>query len=307
MEQVFGRFDEPVASINRYIHAAMYEKAKEEGVRVFLDGIDGDTTVSHGYQRLFELGHQGRLWSLLRESKALASRRGLPFSARKTIYGYAVKPRIPAGILKGIRHWRGKKSLDENIALRLNEKFHNMDTWANREREILGYSPENYGDTYQKHAQGFSHPLYPYTMELIDLDSASHGLEARYPFWDRRLMTFCLALPSDQKLSMGFTRAVLHRSMKGILPDVVQQRVSKSNLSPNTALKVSRISPDVVKDLLFSAASPINALIDVSQVRRQWDAFVRRPFENTQLFPYLYTLITLSQWLEHSGLVPGEK
>ena len=42
--------EEPILSPNIYIHEGMYNCAKQQGVRVFLDGVDGDTTVSHGWR-----------------------------------------------------------------------------------------------------------------------------------------------------------------------------------------------------------------------------------------------------------------
>src|SRR5206468_4524747 len=46
-----------------------------------------------------------------------------------------------------------------------------------------------------------------YVVNVFDQTAATFALEQRYPFFDRRLMEFCLALPFEQKLWHGWTRA----------------------------------------------------------------------------------------------------
>ncbi|TVR58246.1 MAG: lasso peptide isopeptide bond-forming cyclase [Spirochaetaceae bacterium] len=47
--------DGPFYGVNYFIHWHIYSAAARDGVRVLLDGEDGDTTVSHGIDRLREL------------------------------------------------------------------------------------------------------------------------------------------------------------------------------------------------------------------------------------------------------------
>jgi asparagine synthase (glutamine-hydrolysing) len=67
----------------------------------------------------------------------------------------------------------------------------------------------------------------------MDQYAAMFSLEARHPFMDKRLIEFCLALPSDQKLYQGWGRMVMRRALEGILPEKVQWRGGKTDLSPN--------------------------------------------------------------------------
>jgi asparagine synthase (glutamine-hydrolysing) len=53
----------------------LYNAAQQQGVRVLLDGIDGDTTVSYGYDQLTELARTGRWRQLVHEAGRLAHRR----------------------------------------------------------------------------------------------------------------------------------------------------------------------------------------------------------------------------------------
>ena len=41
-------------------------------------------------------------------------------------------------------------------------------------------------------------------MEFSDHDSSRYGIEERYPFFDKRIMQFCLQVPGDYRISGGF-------------------------------------------------------------------------------------------------------
>ena len=55
----------------------------------------------------------------------------------------------------------------------------------------------------------------------------SHGVEARTPFLDWRLVTFLFSLPSDHKLGKGFTKRLLRTAMDQKIPAEVLKKKSK--------------------------------------------------------------------------------
>ncbi|MDO8597349.1 MAG: asparagine synthase-related protein, partial [Sulfuricaulis sp.] len=67
----------------------------------------------------------------------------------------------------------------------------------------------------------------PMLLRYEDRDSMAHGVEARLPFVDYRLVEFCLGLPEDFKLSDGWTKRVLREGMRGRLPERVRLRRDK--------------------------------------------------------------------------------
>ena len=68
-------------------------------------------------------------------------------------------------------------------------------------------------------------------LEIIDRATAAFSIEPRYPFFDKRLVEFCLALPTNQKLYRGWTRIIMRRAMANILPEIVQWRVGKNDFA----------------------------------------------------------------------------
>lgn len=72
VDEVLRHEDEPFHAPNLFLHWAMYREAKNAGISILLDGLDGDTTVSHGIARLPEMARRGQWPGLLREARLLA-------------------------------------------------------------------------------------------------------------------------------------------------------------------------------------------------------------------------------------------
>lgn len=58
----------------------------------------------------------------------------------------------------------------------------------------------------------------------------AHGIEARVPFLDHRLVEFCLRLPPGLRIEAGVTKAPLPRALADILPPVVARRLDKKEV-----------------------------------------------------------------------------
>ena len=59
-QKVFDYTDETLLGPNTYLPWNYYKEAGKYGIRILLDGFDGDTTVSHGIAHLTALARQGR-------------------------------------------------------------------------------------------------------------------------------------------------------------------------------------------------------------------------------------------------------
>jgi asparagine synthase (glutamine-hydrolysing) len=91
LEQVIRIFDEPFEGMNYFMPWAIYRSAHEHGVRVLLDGSDGDTTISHGLDYL-DLLAMNRNWATFaKEVKAVTARYDNPIytSIPKLAYSFA--------------------------------------------------------------------------------------------------------------------------------------------------------------------------------------------------------------------------
>jgi asparagine synthase (glutamine-hydrolysing) len=78
-------------------------------------------------------------------------------------------------------------------------------------------------DVYRMFTAGLR--VYPY--EMMERWNCARGLEGRYPFLDRRIFEFALAIPEEQRARGPLNRFVVRTAMRGILPDEVRTRTDK--------------------------------------------------------------------------------
>jgi asparagine synthase (glutamine-hydrolysing) len=60
-----------------------------------------------------------------------------------------------------------------------------------------------------------------------DRNSMAHSVEARLPFLDYRLVEKVLGMPSEFKISDGWTKRLLREGMRGVLPEAIRVRRDK--------------------------------------------------------------------------------
>jgi asparagine synthase (glutamine-hydrolysing) len=325
--------DEPYAAPNLYLHVALYQAMSERGARVFLDGFDGDTTVSHGFARLNTLIQSGR-WDIFeREIRALAMRRGIrpelllshfgfPYlalqarrglwlgwmrtareltgrfglSRRGTLLDHGLRAAVPASVRSAYRAIR-RREVESTSLLRpaLARELRQRKSAGGRDADRDATITER-----ESHVEGLSQPAYQLTLEMADKCAAAVHVEPRYPFFDRRLIEFCVAVPDDEKLAGGWPRLVFRRAMAGILPPEVQWRSDKGNLSPNfhRALRVSQTS--AVDTRALSALDPYLDLPALNEMRRRYcdeTLTLGRSDDGHTLF----RTMVLERWLSQHG------
>ena len=68
-------------------------------------------------------------------------------------------------------------------------------------------------------------------MEWNNKAGAMHGLDAAFPFLDRDLIAYLMAIPGEVHAHGGVPRALLRESMRGVLPDAIRARTWKSDFT----------------------------------------------------------------------------
>jgi asparagine synthase (glutamine-hydrolysing) len=86
LDRILWHQDEAFYAPGLYWNWELFGAANKQGVRVLLDGHDGDGTVSHGVGRLGELVRARRWFTLAVEAKGIAGTYGVSFS--KVLWSY---------------------------------------------------------------------------------------------------------------------------------------------------------------------------------------------------------------------------
>ena len=300
-DKVLWHGDEVNWGPNLYIHWGLYNAAKERNVRILLDGLDGDTTVSHGIAFLTELAWTGRWLKLFSEAKALSKVRN-SYTTRKIMWEYGFEPLIPKRARRFWQRIMGHKKQNAGDDPILNHGFARQIKLAEGIRDLTSPPPDSAYTAKRSHFQGLTFALHPYTLELADKAAGAFGLEARYPFYDRRLMEFCLALPAEQKLRDGWTRAVLRRAMIGILPPEVRLRRDKANLSPNFTRKFFEYEAERIKSVVETKQT-VAKYVDTDVITNTYSRCVSQPRPNSKDVLTMYRIVALSLWLQKTNLM----
>ena len=72
---------------------------------------------------------------------------------------------------------------------------------------------------------------YVLCMEWQNKVAAMHGLEVAFPFFDRDLLSFLMAIPGEVLTHNGVPKALLRESMRGVLPEEIVKRRSKADFT----------------------------------------------------------------------------
>lgn len=234
-------FEQPYKIVQTlYWYNDIVEKASQSGCKVLLNGQFGNSTISDGefMVHALTLYRNFKFTTLFKEIKAFSNLKKIPSSTvnkvlLKAILPYKFRKRIKNILNKNFDRF-GRVPVNPNlikkwnVAQRFDEKFYNQLT----ERFLDYYESQEY----TVDPLAFSH------IGAIETKIAlANGIIIRDPSKDKRVIEFCLSLPSDQFVRNGQERYLIRRSMKGILPDKIRLNVSTRGLQ--SADWIQRLQP----------------------------------------------------------------
>lgn len=286
--------DGPPYAPNHYLNNVAAREARKIGVRVLLDGMGGDSTISRGRARFEELFFRARALTLARELRALAIRRGTSESLPRLFLGNVVAPLMPPSLFALVQRLRGRAPSDDPALKLLTPRMAQL-TGASTARHRWYFSAR------QEHVAQLMSPMLADGLELLDRSMAMHGVEGRYPFFDRRLAEYCLSLPADQKLADGYSRIVARRALDGVVPDTVRWRAGKGRpgLHVIPALRRSRA---ILDDLFVRDPSVLAPYVDIDVLRAAYaDLLSERPIDFRTVVR-IWSAAVLARWLRENVL-----
>ena len=140
-------------------------------------------------------------------------------------------------------------------------------------------------------------------LEMADKAASAFALEPRYPFLDRRLIELCVALPPEQKLRGGWTRAVVRQAMDGLLPEEVRWRAGKADLSPNFMRQLLDRDREIVADVIVRNPDVLEDYVDISALRRVYDRYTAGSMSDADALT-IHRTVVLGLWLQRAKVAP---
>ena len=285
---VYSVLDDGLVGGTQHQGWALLLAARDAGVRVVMDGFDGDTVVGHGDALLREAADRGD-W---RAFNQMAYAMNAHYSRADHVQGFQEAFGTFAGVfgqygwpvlvdqasfgsrtklLRSIWTAQREGGIDGVDAIRklwrtlLRPRSTNLErreaAWRVRPSVVPRFIDPAF-------AEQSGLDLRPSTMPRMDelgketlresqqamlsganvlgaLRTPAHlaaalGFDLTHPFFDRRVVELCLALPAELSFADGWTRFVLRKALDGRLPDAVAWRVGKARMTPavDRALRV---------------------------------------------------------------------
>jgi asparagine synthase (glutamine-hydrolysing) len=347
LKTIFRYLDEAISAPTHFLVWKLNDAARAEGVRVVLDGFDGDNTISHGEGYFAELANKGDWETFAREIQAVyeltgtlpmgfLQQYGLPyleqlarrwqwitfvkqtnellkyfnFSRRQIFLRHGLKPLLPQPLLQVWLRLRGVKSHTSSDKSIINPTFAKRIGLEKRIRPFKDFLSSLPLTERERHWRGLTSGVITQALEISDHYAAAFGMEVRHPFMDKRLLEFCLSLPPEQKRHKGWSRLVMRRAMENILPKQVQWRHSKGNMSFSFQYGLLTLDRKVLDEAMLNQLHHVETYLDTNSVRAAYDRLISANIANPQeeRLPVWKTAM-LALWLHHTqySSVKGER
>lgn len=283
-------FDRPI--LNPCGGAWTYEinrQAQSRGIGVLLTGTLGNLTLSYdGMDSLPELLAHGRLRSWMRLAKAVVRARARGW--RGVMY-HSLGPWIPGRLFDRLQRMRGEYGggLDHYSALNP-ALFPSLD--FARRAKALGLDPHlrPSTNTWAERLRNLNHvDLGNYYKGFL----GGWGVDYRDPTADRRLVEFCLNIPTEQFIAGGQPRSLARRALVDRVPEVVlsEKKRGYQTADWHEALMTGRGElADWISRL--QDCPPAETTLDLARLRRLIENWPGDGWERDEVkYPYRYALL----------------
>lgn len=214
--------EEPFGSASIYAQYKVFELAKQQNIKVLLDGQGADETLAgyHKYYKWYwqELFRKRKLY----RSKELGAAKQLGV-AEKFDYKNMIAAYFPvfASVVME-RQYLLKAIKQEDLT---------KDFVRLQSREAYYTPPEYFDLNGLLYFNTCTHGLEE-LLRYADRNSMAHGREVRLPFLSHELVEFIFSLPSHFKIRTGWTKWLLRTTMEKSLPAEIVWRRDKVGFEP---------------------------------------------------------------------------
>ncbi|MBT3583735.1 MAG: asparagine synthase (glutamine-hydrolyzing), partial [Halobacteriovoraceae bacterium] len=220
IDQLLWHQDEPFGSTSIFAQWEVFKLARENGVKVMLDGQGADELLA-GYHpffkpHLFDLLKNAKLPSLIRELGSLKKNHGI---GKTVLLESILLHGFSDGLSNRLRNISGKNPVAPSW---INSSFFGVTPYNPRSYRAHGI--KNLNDLSRNQVLKTNLPML---FHYEDRNSMAQSVESRVPFLDHNLVEFSLNLPSEMKIHRGETKAILRRATKELLPSSVHGRQDK--------------------------------------------------------------------------------
>jgi asparagine synthase (glutamine-hydrolysing) len=210
---------------------------RRRGLKVVLDGVGGDELLAAGFDHITDTVSARRFGSLIDQISTTSSLHGV--SPRHLVVQSCIKPMVPRFLRGPLGRGLDLFRTTEESDLIRSEFADGCGLTERLRRKVVipRFATRSQQRSYRVLFYGWNAAL---AWDQHDLFVAQFQLESRRPFLDQRLVEFLLAVPTEQRWGKHQTKFVLREAMRGVLPEPVRTRRTKTDLSPALKLELQR-------------------------------------------------------------------
>jgi len=285
-------FDQPIRNEMNFAMMKRLERAKKENVSIMLGGEQGDTTIGYGFELLSQLLWTGHLWKFYQEMQDLNEIFGLSYT---NFFIYRFLPRIiPDPAVQTFRKIKNPcnpiESANPTISAEFVSRINLHSRYDNAQSgSILPQSAR------QRHHDSLVKPGLSESYSERDILSSAYNIEKRYPFTDKRLIEFCLAIPRTQQLRNGQPRSVARRAVNDLLPEKIRYRWDKTSGNSGFQKAFEQSLPQM-NDIIDNC-SRLSEFIDKGELELAIDRCSMGSYSPTDQSA-IWRAVSLALWIE---------
>jgi asparagine synthase (glutamine-hydrolysing) len=255
--------------------------ASRNGVKVVLNGQGSDETWA-GYTNYFH----DYWYTLLRT--------GQPIRAWKEMRAYATATGSGAGML-----FLNALSRQFHHQLRRLRPYRRFARWRSSRRVgHKGWFTASLIEQLDKSDAGFEEPDFnsvlrrsvertplPHYLRMEDRNSMAHGVEARLPFLDYRLVSLAFRVPAEDKMRGAWNKSLLRDGLRGRIPESVRTRPEKMGFPTSLHTWLTSALAEPLRDILTSQTTRERGIYNVAELLRPLQSHHRvEPWDALRLF-----------------------
>jgi len=239
---------------NLYISNKAFKLACENNIGIMMNGSDGDSIISHGYEYLLELFYSLRWLKLYKEINSISK-------VRKQSKGFILDKIILKNIsFKSFLHRSSKK----------------------------------------KHLSAVMSNNHNKAIEIHSLLANHYGIEEKYPFYNRDVIEHCLNISPELKHKEGHSRYVLQQAVKGIVPEKIRTRTTKSNLGHALCIGYTNKDRNIIQEQLHEPHPFIKCAVSIDDLQKSFHNLLQDPrkYATRSMVPSkIFSYTILNKWL----------
>ncbi len=288
---------QPLRSANYFVNTNIYKLLSQKNINYHFEGFDGDDIVSHGYERLREDALNLNFYQMFKQDKLIRQRRDLKeLPYLEAFQKYFVSSIINKSIKSKIKRVLGKDEANMEWLLFLNKDMRSSSNYDDEIKKIWGENPYHFDNPRRAHLYSVSNSAKEYGIEMLNDLAAIYDVKIMMPFFDIKLMEYCLSIPSSQKLNNGYDRYVFRNAMDGIIPEEVKKRTTKADISCLIKNEFKSYNFNELFEEIFDSKSILNNIVNKEKLLNEVQIFKRN--SSSKFLMNIFQVLSAGIWVK---------